>query len=550
MATFEWNGKSGAYLDPAQWTPAEVPLYGEDTTAVIADGSATLSDAEPNGITLVLGRASAQPTLRLSNAALGPAMTLEVNAYATLAIDSYATNYGRVVVEVPGGPGYAKLFASTTQFGQFNQYGTVTVASKAGLEFGGTMDNGGLIDLAGGFLNFDNGLLTGTGTVRFSDPYSVMNLQAPVAPGQTFALDEGELTIRTLGTFQGTVAGFSSSAASLSFGTLKFDAATLARDGNDERLVLTQNGAAVGEVRLADTPDTQYAVTRMFGETTVTPLEIYSDGSIPAAILGRTVTIQGAEPDNQAVVLGGVQTASARPGATLVLDNAALGPNLRLAVTSPTSTERQYVALAVQGQSANLGEIDVLPSAGGTSDQGSSLTINLGEGAQFDQEGTVRVISPQTLFNSTIRFTGPGVLNNDGSIYVGPKSSASFESSVAGVGTVTVDGGGASFSSDAVAQVIDFLGGTLRPTLGLAATIKDWNNNGTIGFGHGPAGPAIDAVAFSQTSEAGGDLRLLSGDKQVGDLHLLGTYATADFRVAEVAQYLTGITVSGHPPTT
>lgn len=36
----------------------------------------TLSDAEPNGITLMLGRTTAQPTLRLSNAALGPAMTL------------------------------------------------------------------------------------------------------------------------------------------------------------------------------------------------------------------------------------------------------------------------------------------------------------------------------------------------------------------------------------------------------------------------------------------------------------------------------------------
>ena len=223
----------------------------------------------------------------------------------------------------------------------------------------------------------------------------------------------------------------------------------------------------------SDTPDTQYAVTRVLGETTVTPTEVYSDGSIPTAILEGTATVRGAEPDNQAVVLGSVQTASARAGATLVLDNATLGPNLLRTATSPISTD---------GQNANFGELDVLPSAGGTSDNGSTLTVNLGESAQFDQEGTVKVISPQTLFNPTIRFTGPGVLNNDGLIYVGPKSGASFEPSIAGSGTVTVDSGGASFSSEAGTQLIDLFGGTLRPTLGLAAMIKDWNDNGTVGF--------------------------------------------------------------------
>lgn len=374
-----------------------------------------------------------------------------------------------------------------------------------------------------------------------------MNLDAPVDPGQTFAFYEGELALGEFRAFGGTVAGFSSSAASLTFGTLKFDAATLARDGEDERLVLTQGGAAVGEVRPADTPDTQYAVTQAAGEATVTPLELYDDGSIPAAILGRIVTVRNAEPDNQVVLLGGVQTASGRAGAILVLDHAALGPNLRLAVIAhlrgaPVCRDR------VQGQSANFGEIDVLPSAGGASDQGSSLTVNLPQGAEFEQDGTVRVISPETLFNSALSFTGPGVLSNDGLIYVGARSTASFGSAVAGSGTVAVYGGTAFFNVDAGTQLIDFLGGALRPTLGFAATIKDWDNDGTVAFGHGPAGPAIDAVAFSQTSEAGGDLRLLRGGTEVGDLHLLGSYATADFKVAEIAPYLTGITVSGHLP--
>ena len=87
---------------------------------------------------LVLGRTSAQPILRLSNAALGPAMTLEVNAYASLAIDGYDTNYGSIVVERPGGPGYAHLYAGASQFGQLNQYSTVTLRFKVGFDFGGT----------------------------------------------------------------------------------------------------------------------------------------------------------------------------------------------------------------------------------------------------------------------------------------------------------------------------------------------------------------------------------------------------------------------------
>ena len=85
----------------------------------------------------------------------------------------------------------------------------------------------------GGFFNLNSGPLTGAGTIRFSDPYSVMNVQAPVGSGQTFALNKGELSLSSLGTFQGTVAGFTSSAANLSFGDLSFDAATLARDGGE-----------------------------------------------------------------------------------------------------------------------------------------------------------------------------------------------------------------------------------------------------------------------------------------------------------------------------
>ena len=553
MVSYAWNGKSGDYLDPVQWTPAAVPLYGEDTTAVIASGSATLSDAEPNGITLVLGRNSAQPTLKLSNAALGPAMTLEVNAYASLDLDGYDTNYGSIVVEVPGGPGYAKLFAGTAGSGQFNQYGTVTVKDRAGFEFGGVMDNGGLINLAGGFLNFDNGVLTGTGTIEFSDASSAMNALAPVDQGQVFALGKGSLSVFHYATFRGTVANFSSSAASLSFGDLAFDTATYAQDSGAERLVLTKDGLVVGEVRLADTPDTQYAVTQSFGASTITPSQVYSDGSIPGLILEGVVTIRNAKPDNQAVVMAGRQSSSGNPGSTLVLDNAALGPNLRLTVASPTGAGFQEVGITVQGRDATYGEIDVTPSSGAvTSEDGNRLVVSIGAGAQLDQEGTIKVISPgpSAIIGSRLSVLGAGTLNNDGTIYVGLRSDADFDVGITGSGTVVVDGGSAFLGSVAGTQTIDFLSGTLypSPSAGLAATIEDWNSSGKIVLTGGPTTPLIDAVDFSQTSASGGDLRLLSGGTEVGDLHLLGAYATSDFRVAPTGPSAVGITIVGLQP--
>ena len=36
MAIYSWNGAAGDYLDPAQWTPNDVPLYGSDTSPPIS----------------------------------------------------------------------------------------------------------------------------------------------------------------------------------------------------------------------------------------------------------------------------------------------------------------------------------------------------------------------------------------------------------------------------------------------------------------------------------------------------------------------------------
>ncbi len=551
MTNYRWNGNSGAYLDPAQWTPAGVPLYGDDTTATILAGSATLSDAEPNGITLVLGRGLSEPSLRLDNAAFGPGMTLEVNSYASLVLEGYNTNYGAITIEIPGGGGSAKLFVSSTGSGQLNQYGTVTVASLAGLEFGGILNNNGVIDLAGGFFNFDTGSLIGTGTIEFLVPASTMNALAPVGPGQTLALKQGSLNVYDYGTFQGTIADFTSSAASVTFNRLSFDAATYAQDSTGEHLVLTNGGAVVGQVRLADTPATQYTVTQGFGATTIRPSQIYGDGSIPASIVQGTVTISNAEPNGQVVALGGPPAVSGQGGPNLVLDNAALGPSLLLTVASPAATGPQAATITIRGYDTNYGEIDVIPSADAqVLGNGNQLTINIGAGSQLNQEGTIKVISPQTVSGSaaSIAFAGLGTLNNDGLIYLGPGSAASFNAGVTGVGTIAVDGGTAYLSALASTQTIDFLGGTLNALPGLAATIKDWNSRGVIDFAGSPTGPAIDSLIFNQTSASGGDLQLFSHASQVGSLHLLGTYATTDFKLVPQAYDSVGITIGASSP--
>jgi len=88
MPSFTWNGGNGDYLDPMQWTPGDVPLYGADTLAAITAGNVSLSGAEPNGITLNLGGPPAAyqagPALILNNAAFGPQMALDVSYDATL----------------------------------------------------------------------------------------------------------------------------------------------------------------------------------------------------------------------------------------------------------------------------------------------------------------------------------------------------------------------------------------------------------------------------------------------------------------------------------
>lgn len=278
---------------------------------------------------------------------------------------------------------------------------------------------------------------------------------------------------------------------------------------------------------------------------------LYGIGDI-ATIGAGTATLSDAQPNNLTLALGAtgtrLTTASHNPNPfpvpdqpTLVLSNAALGSDMALDVFSPAN-------LIVRGYDTNYGQINVAPF-GDTQAVGGSITLFalIDAGSQLNQEGTIAVISPQTVSSASsyLNFGGNGTLNNDGQIFVGPGSNASFGTSIIGSGTITADHATVSVGSTASTQTIDLLGGRLTAPLTLEATIKDWNSDGHIVFG---GAGSVGSVQFNQTSDAGGDLQLFgAGGAQVGNLHLLGTYATSDFTITPL-RGASDISASGIAP--
>ncbi len=222
----------------------------------------------------------------------------------------------------------------------------------------------------------------------------------------------------------------------------------------------------------------------------------------------------------------------------LALRNAALGPDMTLNAAG-------LAGLRVDGYDTNYGRINAVPFSDGQGPgNGAALIVNIGPGtlvnqeAQLNQEGTIAVT------NSSLVIDGPGTLNNNGQIFIGPGSAGVFETSTIGSGTITVDHANVSLYSAASTQTVDLLGGTLGTSPTLEATIKDWNNDGQLTFA---LAFSVNSVQFNQTSDAGGDLQLFGAAGQVGDLHLLGTYATSDFTLAP-SRSGTSLGVSGHAP--
>ena len=284
-----------------------------------------------------------------------------------------------------------------------------------------------------------------------------------------------------------------------------------------------------------------------------TPNDVPLYGADDVATIGAgTATLSDAAPNNITLALGAtgtvLTTASHDPNPfpvpvkpTLVLSNAALGSDMALDVFSPAN-------LTVHGYDTNYGQINVAPF-GDTQAVGGSISLFalIDAGSQLNQEGTIAVISPQTVSSASSYLTtgGRGTLNNDGQIFIGPGSNAYFGTSITGSGTITADHATVSLDSTASTQTVDLLGGRLTAPLTLEATIKDWNSDGHMVFG---GAGSVSSVQFNQTSDAGGDLQLFGASgAQVGDLHLLGTYATSDFTITPL-RGASDISASGIAP--
>jgi hypothetical protein len=181
---FTWNGSNGSYTDATNWTPEGVPLWDDGASALIQFGTVTLSNTEPNAISITLSGTSeaTQPNLVLDNAALGPGVFLSLVppgtngqfpglGFATLTVDGYDTNESRIFL---GGqqtnPDF--LTVAIAPYGQLNQEGTIGVFNSSQLKVNGTghapatLNNDGTIDMGGGFATISADLI-GSGTIAF-----------------------------------------------------------------------------------------------------------------------------------------------------------------------------------------------------------------------------------------------------------------------------------------------------------------------------------------------------------------------------------------------
>ena len=230
---YTWNGSDASYTDPTNWTPQDVPLYGSGDLAVIQSGTVTLSNAEPNNITVALaGRTEAgQPNLVLDNAAFGPGVFLTLvspaNAlpggapdlgFATLTVDGYGTNEGRI--SLGGGqtsPDF--LTIAIAPHGQLNQEGTINVFNGSRLQVNGTegapatLNNDGTIGLGGGYATISADVI-GSGVIAllpFSSGSGSVEFGGSVAATQHVAFSStspAQIRIDDPSAFHGIIDGF------------------------------------------------------------------------------------------------------------------------------------------------------------------------------------------------------------------------------------------------------------------------------------------------------------------------------------------------------
>lgn len=305
---YTWNGSDGSYTDPTGWAPAGVPLWDSGATAVIQSGTVTLSDAEPNNVSIFLSspNEATQPNLVLNNAALGPDVLINLNPpslgfvfnhvppmvpdFATITVEGYDTNQGVIFLGATGAAPDV-LTVAITPYSQLNQEGMISVNDGSVLRVGGTgqapatLNNDGTIDIAGGsaIISAD---VVGSGTIAFipnevgsvefaggvSATQHVSFLPAIALPPGNAALD---VRIDSLSTFHGIIDAFTSPADAVVLADTQATGATFDQVTPDAGTLLLLNGqAVVGALTVTGAhASNAYGVSsNLDGSTTVRPL--------------------------------------------------------------------------------------------------------------------------------------------------------------------------------------------------------------------------------------------------------------------------------------
>ena len=506
MASYAWNGATADYLDAAQWTPVAVPFYGAGTIATIAAGSATLANSEPNGITIDL---TGGAELLLANAALGPQLTLAAGANATLGVKGWDSNFGDIAVA-------GTLTIDSPGYGWLNQSGILSVAAGAALLIDAdvTLNNIGTVALSGGNASLA-GSLVGTGAFSLAGS-AALDLSGPVGAGQVFDLSAGTLRLDDVAGFAGTLADFTQAGARLTV-PQTIESAGLAALYNGQAVLLLGNGNGadfqpVASIPLAGAIAPGFTVTNdPAGGSTITPDAaagpiVLSDGSIPARIFSGMVVLLNSEPNGVTVSLGG-DSAAGQP--TLVLNNAALGPQLALGVANPSGPAYSpYATINIEGYSTNYGSITAsAPSAG-------QLTVSLGAWSQFNQFGSIEIGYPMRLLVENTTPGAPGTLNNGGVIDVN-EGGAVIDANVIGSGTIALSYiphlplGPASVELGAAVapgQTIEMLSGSLQldDPARFLGTLRDFINSAASLHLAGLQADSAQGSGSSLTLSAGG----------------------------------------------
>lgn len=266
MATRTWNGATGSYTDPTQWSGGVVPGTGD--TAIISSGTVNAGGLGFVGVTVQLnGAPTVAGTLNLSgstfdaNTQVVVSDTNDFNAAtaATIGINGTSTNNGTITftgtsANITFATGAALVNNGLMAFaGSSPQFAETTGAIVGSIVNNGTIQ---VTNPSGGSqAPRVNANITGTGTITIGSASSLDLVQA-VGSGQSVTFTGGvnsgarlEIDAPTL--FAGTIGGFVSGER-LIFTNLPYTSYSYTSTGASSGTLTLLNGStAVGSVNLA-----------------------------------------------------------------------------------------------------------------------------------------------------------------------------------------------------------------------------------------------------------------------------------------------------------